>query len=249
MGKLSYLQKSCIAKTSKLMATAEMLSPGARIGVAISGGVDSGVLLKILTIIKKKLPFDIEIMALHINPGFDVHNHDPLISWVKELGVSAYFTVTDFGVKAHSGENRSKSPCFFCAWRRRKRLFELVKKFKLTHLALGHNGDDLVSTFFMNLFYSGRVETMYPKEIFFKGEFYLIRPLLLIEKNKIIKVAKEFNIPVIENPCPSVSNTSRSSTIDMFERLCFTDKRFRKNTFSALYNYILKNPMPNYNSR
>ncbi len=56
MGKLSYLQKSCIAKTSKLMATAEMLSPGARIGVAISGGVDSGVLLKILTIIKKEAP-------------------------------------------------------------------------------------------------------------------------------------------------------------------------------------------------
>ena len=249
MGKISYIQKSCISKTSKLMAAADMLFSGARIGVAISGGVDSGVLLKILTLIKRKLPFEIELMALHINPGFDRNNHIHLVSWVKELGLSGYFSVSDFGLKAHSDENRSNSPCFFCAWRRRKRLFELAKEFKLTHLALGHTGDDLVSTFFMNLFYGGRVETLYPKEIFFKGEFYLIRPLLLIEKQKIIKLAKEFDIPVIENPCPSAKDTSRSKVMEFFEQIWSKDKRIKKNIFSALYNYILKHPMPDYSSR
>lgn len=52
-------------------------------------------------------------MALHINPGFDRNNHIHLVSWVKELGISGYFFVSDFGLKAHSDENRSNSPCFF----------------------------------------------------------------------------------------------------------------------------------------
>lgn len=244
--KLSYTQKSCLSKAAKLMSHANMLTEGARVGIAVSGGVDSGVLLKIMTIIKKKLPFKIELMALHVNPGFDQNNHIPLLSWIKKLGISAYVVNTDIGLRAHSEENRSNSPCFFCAWRRRKILFELVKKFKLTHLALGHTGDDLASTFFMNLFYGGRVEALYPKEIFFKGEFVMIRPLLLIEKIKIKKAAKEWNVPIIENPCPSATSTKRSETMKFLEGIFQQNKKVRKNLYSALYNYVLKNTVPNY---
>ena len=247
--KLTYLQKSCVAKAAKLMAESEMLYDGARRGVAVSGGVDSGLLLKLLTLIKKRIPFRIELMAIHINPGFDPKSHIPLVDWLKKQGVSSYVEVGDMGPRAHTEENQTNSPCFFCSWRRRKRLFELVNKFNLTHLALGHTGDDLVSTFFMNLFYNGRVESLYPKEIFFKGEFLLVRPLLLLEKAKILKVAKEWNIPVIANPCPFAQISNRSNIARFLEKIWTQDKRVKKNIFSALYNWVLKNPMPAYGSR
>ena len=242
--KFSYLQKSCISKASKLMAESQMIYNGARIGVAVSGGVDSGVLLKILTIIKSRLPFKIEIMALHINPGFNPLSHLPLLDWLKDLGIPSYIQVSDIGPRAHTNENRTKSPCFFCSFRRRKRLFELISKFNLTHLAMGHHGEDLVTTFFMNLLYNGRVEGLYAKESFFKGEFHLIRPLLLIEKHKIIKIAKEWNIPVIKNPCPSARVSSRSHVWTTLETLWQDKKIIKKNVFSALYNWVIKNPAP-----
>ncbi len=249
MKRLSYLQKSCVSKTSKLMVSGEMLYSGARVGVAVSGGVDSGVLLQILYLLKKKLPFPIELMALHVNPGFDKRSHLPLLEWVKGLGIPLYFVVTDIGIKAHGEENKSNSPCFFCSWRRRKILFETVKRFHLTHLALGHTGDDLVSTFFMNLFYGGRVETLYAKETFFKGEFFLIRPLLLLEKEKILKAAKEFKIPIVKNPCPSAQKTKRTYVMELLKDGWFKDKKIKKNIYSALYNHILKNPVPDYGCR
>ncbi len=225
------------------MIKSNMLGPNSRIGVAISGGMDSGVLLKILLLLKKKLPFKIEIMALHINPGFDTAHHLPLKKWIKKEGISAYFEINDMGPRAHSPENRTNSPCFFCSWRRRKRLFQLVKDFNLSHLAMGHTGDDLVSTFFINILYAGRVEGMYPCENFFKGEFKLIRPLLLLDKEKIYRAALSWKIPILENPCPSAKNSRRIRILEEIQKI-WPEKKKRKNIYSALYNWILKNPSP-----
>ena len=237
--RLSYAQKYCLKKVSKAMISVSMISSNARIGVAVSGGMDSWVMLKVLCLMKKKLPFNIELMVLHINPGFDPNNHKPLVEWVKDNGIAAHIEIGDMGIKAHSSENLKKSPCFYCTWRRRKRLFELIKKYNLTHLALGHNGDDLVDTFFMNLFYTGRVEGLFPKESFFKGEFELIRPLILVEKRWIKKAASEWNLPVWENPCPSAKKTKRKETRMWLEELWKGNKKIKKSIYSAIYRFVL----------
>ena len=116
--------------------------PGCRIGVAVSGGVDSFVLLKTLHIRQGIVPFRFEIMAIHLNPGFDPQSHMPLAAWLSRHGIPSHLEVTDFGPHAHSAGNQRRSPCFRCAWLRRKRLFELCSQYKLTHLALGHNAED-----------------------------------------------------------------------------------------------------------
>ncbi len=235
--KLSYAQKSCLAKLGKLMYSTSMLRPEARVGVAVSGGKDSWVLLQALLLQRKRLPFNIDLMVLHVNPGFIPDNHLPLNRWLQENKVAGYIEVQDIGPRAHSKENRKNSPCFFCSWRRRKRLFQLVKRFNLTHIALGHNSDDLVENFFMNMFYNGRIEGLYPKVSFFQDTFELIRPLLLVEKRIISKVAKEWDLPVWPNPCPSASSSKRSDMQNILETLCNKDKRIKKNIFSALQRW------------
>jgi tRNA(Ile)-lysidine synthase TilS/MesJ len=242
--KLSYTQKACLSKAGKMMYRTEMLWPGARIGIAVSGGVDSFLLLQILLLHRMRLPFSVDLMAIHVNPGFEPDNHWPLRQWLQENGMAGHLEVCDMGPRAHTSENRKRSPCFFCSWRRRKRLFKLVKHYGLTHIALGHNADDLAQNFFLNLAYSGRVEGMFGKESFFGGEFQLIRPLLLLQKKEIRKAVREWELPVWSNPCPSKDSTKRTEVSQWLEELSGGDKRIKKNIYSALTRWQMDQDTP-----
>lgn len=237
--KYTYVQEQCIRLAGKLSQATGMLHPGARVGVAVSGGADSWVLLKVMLIRRSIVPFPFEIMALHINPGFRAESHAPLAAWLAENGVSGHIEITDHGPLAHSPENRKKSPCFLCAMLRRKRLFELCRQYRLTHLAMGHNFDDLASTFFMNMLNGGRVDGLAMKESFFQGSLTMIRPLLLVKKPMIIKAARAWNLPVWSNPCPSAGKTGRSDAAAAMEALCGNDRNRKANIYTALTKWQL----------
>ena len=230
----TYPQERCVRLTGKLMQRLEMIHPHARIGVAVSGGMDSWALIKILLIRRRIVPFPFEIMALHVNPGFDPQSHAPLIPWLEENGVASHVETADHGPRAHSPENRKRSACFYCAMLRRKRLFELCSRYNLSHLAFGHNADDLVSTFMLNLCQTGRVEGMNMKEHFFSGKLTVIRPMLLVEKKLIRKAVGQWGLPVWANPCPSAGNSRRSEILRDVDTLCNGKKAIKTNIFNAL---------------
>ena len=120
---------------------------------------------------------------------------------------------------------------------RRKRLFELCGRYNLTHLALGHNADDLAATFFMNMFQNGRVDGMSMKEPFFGGKLMVIRPLMLVEKKTIAKAARDWELPVQANPCPSAGATKRSAILEDIEGIWRNNKRSRTKTINALLRW------------
>ena len=238
--KYTYAQQQCIRSAGKLSQQTEMLSSGARVGVAVSGGMDSWVLIKALKIRQGIVPFSFSLMALHVNPGFAPESHLPMTRWLEEEGIASHIDVTDHGLRAHSEENRKDSACFYCAMLRRKRLFELCRDYRLTHLAFGHNADDLVSTFFMNLFQNGRVEGMSMREPFFGGSLMVIRPLMLLEKSVISKAAKAWDFPVWSNPCPSAGRTRRSSVMEDLDAVWKNAKGSRTKTVNGLVRWQLK---------
>ncbi len=237
--KLTFAQKTCLSQAGKLMYHTRMLWPGARVGVAVSGGMDSFVLLKVLSLYIRRLPFPVEIMALHINPGFDTGLHRPLVDWSAANGIAGHFENSDMGPRAHSPENRKNSPCFHCSWFRRKRLFDLCKWYRLSHLALGHTAEDLVTTFFMNILQSGRVEGMLPRAEYFGGEFELVRPLLMVEKKSIAAACRQWGLPIWTNPCPSASVSRRADIRGWMEQLWSHDKESRRKTYNALIRWQL----------
>lgn len=239
-GKLKYAQQSCLSQTGKIMQQAGMAWPGARIGLAVSGGIDSMTMLQVMAMRRRILPFPIELFVIHLNPGFDAGSHKPLAAWMREHGLAGHLEVTDFGPRAHSPENRKKSPCFFCAWHRRKRLFDICKQYRLTHLALGHNTDDLVSTFFMNMLKTGKIYGLVPKESYFHGQLTLLRPLLLLDKATITRACRQWELPTWENSCPSKDQTARSETLQAVLNLCGPDKRIRTNMFNALRRWQME---------
>ena len=235
----SYAQERCVRLAGKLMQATDMLHPGARVGVAVSGGMDSFVLLKVLQIRQRIVPFPFSFMALHVNPGFAPANHAALLPWLAENGIAGHAEVANHGPRAHSEENRKRSACFYCAMLRRRRLFELCRQYGLTHLAFGHNADDLVSTFMLNLCQTGRVEGMAMKEPFFKGALTVIRPLLLVEKKLIRKAVAQWALPMWENPCPSAGTTKRGEIMHDLDHLCEGHKTRRKNIYNALGRWQL----------
>ena len=221
-----------------------MLWPGCRVGVAVSGGVDSFVLLKTLKIRQGIVPFRFELMALHLNPGFAPQSHAALLPWLAREGIAAHLEVTDHGPQAHSEQNLRRSACFRCAWLRRKRLFELCARYGLSHLALGHNAEDLVETFFLNLCRNGRVDGMSMSEPFFNGGLQLIRPLLLVEKKHIVKAARQWELPVWANACPSAGRTARSSMARNLEQLYSVGKDARRSILNGLTRWQLRKNSP-----
>lgn len=242
MSRLSFTfaQERCVRLAGKLMQATGMVYPGARVGVALSGGMDSFALLQVLQIRQRIVPFSFELMALHVNSGFDPDNHAPLSRWLARHGIAGHLEVSDHGPRAHSEENRKRSACFYCAMLRRKRLFELCGQYGLTHLAFGHNADDLVSTFMLNLCQTARVEGMSMKEPFFNGRLMVIRPLLLVEKKFIRKAVAQWELPIWENPCPSAGKTRRAEIMSDVENLCAGHKARRTNIFNALCRWQLE---------
>jgi tRNA(Ile)-lysidine synthase TilS/MesJ len=236
---LGYSQRVCVAKAGKLMMETGQLVPRARVGLAVSGGVDSLVMLAVLAIRRRIVPFPIELMLLHLNPGFDPLNHQPLTALAGELGIAAHIEVTDFGPRAFSEENRKKSACFYCAWLRRKRLFDLCDAYGLTHLAFGHNADDLGATFFLNLFQNGRVDGLSCRESFFGGKLTVIRPLLLVDKKTIIRAAKAWELPVFANPCPMAGKSMRHVAESWIKDICAGGGKRAVNLQHALCRYQL----------
>lgn len=234
MEKLTFAQQTCVRHAGMAMHRLGALWPHCRVGVAVSGGSDSFVLLKVMRLRQRILPFPIEIMALHVNPGFCGGTSDALLPWLAVEGIAGHVEICDHGQRAHSQENRKRSACFRCAWLRRKRLFELCSKYSLTHLALGHNADDLVETFFMNLCRNGRVQGMSMTLPLFRGRLLLIRPLLLLEKKLIGKAAAQWDLPVWDNRCPSAGKTERSSMKVDLDILFSRSRGARRNMFNAI---------------
>lgn len=238
--KLHYSQEQCLRSAGKLMQNTGMLKPHARVGIAVSGGVDSFVLLKVMQLRQRITPFPFEIVAIHLNAGFDPACHAPLAGWLEKENIPGHIEVTDHGILAHSEENRTKSPCYYCAFLRRKRLFELCKELNLSHLAFGHNADDLVSTFLLNLVQTGRIDGMSMNESFFGGLLTVIRPLAMVEKQHIIKAAKLWELPVFSNPCPSAGSTKRTDLLDKLDLLCRDSQNGKRNVYQGIIRWQLQ---------
>jgi tRNA 2-thiocytidine biosynthesis protein TtcA len=220
----------------------DLIEVGDRIAVAVSGGKDSLSLLWLLWTRLRWVPVRYELTAVHLDPGFPGHRPAQVEAFCRALGVPLRWERTDYGPRAHSPENR-ENPCFFCSRLRRKRLFELAAELGCSKLALGHNQDDIIETLFLNVFYSGEIGTMVPRQPLFSGALTLIRPLALTAEKEIKSLVRRKGWAEMVNTCPSAGVSSRAAVKKMLNDLYATNRKIRGNTFRALssvrWDYLL----------
>lgn len=243
MPKLSKTHRALNRSLGKALHTYDMIRDGDRIAVGLSGGKDSWALLYLLSELRGRAPLTYSLFPIHIDLGFEGCGSEIIRSHGQQMGWDVHVEHTDFGPVAHSNVNR-ENPCFLCARKRRQRLFEIADALGCTKLALGHNKDDLIETFFINMFYAGEMSTMVPFQPFFKGRFTVIRPLAHADEEALRHFAKQMAWPIIENPCPSAGRSKRAEIKNVLRNLYQGNRNLKGNIFRAMRHirpeYLLK---------
>lgn len=213
----------------------QMIRDGDHVLVAVSGGKDSLALLWLLRERIKRIPIDYRITPVHVDPGFGGDSTALMESFFSDNDFDYRLIKSDIGPRAHGVENR-ENPCFFCSRLRRKLIFELAVELGCNKIAFGHHKDDLIETFFLNVFYGASISTMLPVQVLFGGKLTIIRPLYLVENELIRRYAQIMNWPAIKLGCPSSGSSKREEIKNMLKNFYRSNSKIKGNIFHALQN-------------
>ncbi|CWP55651.1 tRNA 2-thiocytidine(32) synthetase TtcA [Neisseria meningitidis] len=216
-----------------------MVEPGDKIMVCLSGGKDSYALLDILRRLQASAPIDFELVAVNLDqkqPGFP---EEVLPTYLESIGVPYKIVEEDTYSTVKRVLDEGKTTCSLCSRLRRGILYRTAKELGCTKIALGHHRDDILATLFLNMFYGGKLKAMPPKLVSDNGEHIVIRPLAYVKEKDLIKYAELKQFPIIPcNLCGSQPNLQRQVIGDMLRDW---DKRFPgriESMFSALQNVV-----------
>ena len=223
----------------------ELIEPGDKIAVCISGGKDSMLLAKLLQELQRhgKFHFDLEFICM--DPGYNPANRKLIEENAEKLGIPIQFYESDIFNVVHGIE---KNPCYLCARMRRGFLYNRAQELGCNKIALGHHYSDVIETILMGMMYGAQVQTMMPKlhSKNFKG-MELIRPMYLIHEEDIIAWAEKFNLKFLQCACRftekcNINDESTSKRLEMkrlVEQLRQKNKYIEKNIFKSVSNINL----------
>lgn len=193
-----------------------MIEDGDKIAVGLSGGKDSLALLEIMAGLKRFYPKKFELYAITIDMGLDYDKNEieAIQKRCDELEVVWIVEKTDIGPILFDVRKES-NPCSLCSKMRRGALCTTALKHGINKLALGHHADDLIETFFLSMFYEGRLSTFAPVSFMSRTEMKVIRPMVLIEEKDISAFMRDK--PVLHNPCPADKHTQRQYVKELID--------------------------------
>ena len=193
------LAKRLRRQVGQAIADYGMIEDGDKVMVCLSGGKDSYTMLDILLQLQKKAPVRFELVAVNLDqkqPGFPEH---VLPDYLRAIGVPFTILEQDTYSVVKRVVPEGKTMCSLCSRMRRGALYRHAKEQGFTKIALGHHRDDLVATFFMNLFHHAKLASMPPKLASDDGEHVVIRPLITCREADLIEYADWKQFPII--PC------------------------------------------------
>jgi tRNA(Ile)-lysidine synthase TilS/MesJ len=227
--------KKVLGLTRRCIQDFDMIQDGDRIGVGLSGGKDSMVLLYALKLYQNFSPEKFELEAFTIDLGFDGFNISQIEGYCKNIDIP--FNVKKTNIKNIVFDVRKeKNPCSLCANMRRGALHNALKEKDFNKLALGHHTDDAIDTLFLSMFYEGRINTLSPKSFLTRKELYVIRPFLYLSEKDIKSAISKFKIPVVTNPCYVDKKTKREEIHNLLESIYAEIPGARDKIFTAMKN-------------
>ena len=228
----------------KALKEYELIKPGDRVCVCISGGKDSMLMAKLFQELQRHSDFEFEVKYLVMNPGYNEFNLNYIKQNIELLQIPATIIDTNIFEVANAQE---KSPCYLCAKMRRGALYKLAHDLGCNKIALGHHFDDVIETTLMNMLNAGSFQTMLPKLHSDNHDgMELIRPMYLIREKDIKAWARYNDLRFIMCACRfteacsvdnEVNTSKRLTTKKLIEKLKkdYNDN-VEKNIFAAASN-------------
>lgn len=240
---LEYEQNKLIkrlrANVGKAINDYNMIENDDKIMVCLSGGKDSYTMLDILIGLQKIAPINFSIIAVNLDqgqPGFPDHI---LPEYLTKLGVDFKIITEDTYSTVKRVIPEGKTTCGLCSRLRRGILYRVAGEVGATKIALGHHRDDILETFFLNMFYAGKLKGMPAKLISDDGNNIVIRPLAYCNEKDIIKYAEQKQFPIIPcNLCGSQPNLQRQVIKEMLQEWSKHHKGRIESMFRAMQNVI-----------
>ena len=196
-----------LTNVKKAIIDNNLILDGDTIGVGISGGKDSIALLFSLNEIIRSAPVSFKIIAILIDLGW-LTDLSPVIDFCNQKSIQLHIQPTDIA-KIVFDIREEKQPCSLCAKMRRGALHSTAKTLGCNKVALGHHLDDVIETFFLNLFYTGQMKTFLPGIYLDRSDITLIRPMVYVTESDVVKLIKRENLPILNSNCPVDGKTKR----------------------------------------
>lgn len=212
-----------------------LIEDGDKIGIGVSGGKDSLMLLYAMSLYRKFAKQKFEIVALTLTMGIEPFDVSPIAELCKKLDVEYIVRKTEIG-KVIFEERKEKNPCSLCAKMRRGALNELAKEVGCNKVALGHHRDDALETLLLCLLHEGRIHTFHPSSYLSRMDLTVIRPMVYVPEKHIIHLTKVLDLPIVKSPCPANGNTQREEMKNLLDSLCRLYPNARELMLSALRN-------------
>jgi len=207
---IAKLAKRLHRQVGRAVTDFAMIENGDRVMVCLSGGKDSYALLDILQGMRERAPVDFDIVAVNLDqkqPGFPP---DVLPDYLRGRGVEFHIVEQDTYSVVKRLVPEGKTMCSLCSRLRRGALYATASELGATKIALGHHRDDMVQTFFMNMFFGGRLKAMPPKLVSDDGRHVVIRPLAYVAESDLVRWAQHRAFPIIPcNLCGGQENLQR----------------------------------------
>ncbi len=223
MQKLMGLVRRCVEDYN-------MISPGDKVAVGVSGGKDSLVLLQLLAGLRQYSDFELEAITIDMGLGMD---YSGVEEFCRKLDVPYTIVRTQIGPIIFD-HRKEKNPCSMCSKMRRGALNQAILDRGIRKLALGHHYDDAVETFVMSLIYEGRISCFQPVTELDRMGVTQIRPMLYIHEKTVDNFAARMNMPVVENRCPVDKSTKREEIKQLVFDLSKTYPDLKERIFGAM---------------
>jgi len=222
----------------------QMINPGDKVAVGVSGGKDSLVLLRVLAGLREYSDFSLEAVTIDMGLGMDFSG---VADFCRELDVPYTVVPTQIGPIIFD-HRKEKNPCSMCAKMRRGALNQAILDRGISKLALGHHFDDAVETFFMSLIYEGRISCFQPVTDLDRMGVTQIRPMLYVHEKTVDNFAQRMNLPVLTNRCPVDKQTKREEIKELVYNLSATYPDLKERVFGAMQRLPLPQwePMGRY---
>lgn len=216
-----------------------MINDGDKIAIGLSGGKDSISMLMGFKALQRFYPKKFDIIAVSVNPGFEYFDSDLLRKTCEDLEVPFFEEISH--IKEIVFDIRDeKNPCSLCANLRRGILNSVAIREGCNKIALGHNEDDVLETFLLNLFYTGSISTFAPISYMDRSKITLIRPLIYAPEKEIRNFIKRNNIIIMKKSCPMDGVSKREDMKKMIKDLKVDIPHIRANLYGAIKRSNIK---------